>query len=45
MEAWYIASYSFNTKYGTTAQASGYGRTYGEAIADCIKDYNLIISL
>lgn len=42
---WYMASYSFATKYGTIATASGYGNSFARAIMNCLKDYKIIISL
>lgn len=42
---WYMARLKFKTKYGTIAQASGYGRSFSEAIVDCFRDYKLINSL
>lgn len=41
-EAWYIAKWTFPTKYGTNATACGYGRTEEQARNDCMQDKALI---
>jgi len=42
---WYTAQYSFYTKYNTRATATGNHATRAGAIADCLKDYQLITTL
>jgi len=42
---WYSARYTFKTRYGTIATATGYGSSFAMAMLECLKDYKIIISL
>jgi len=42
---WYIARYSFVTKYGSNAIAIGFGSSRDNAFSDCMRDSAIIDSI